>query len=511
MSEPEFENVAPDPSAMIESLRAYGYTLATAIADLIDNSIAAHATTIWIRMVWNGSDSWISIADDGAGMSQATLRDAMRLGSQNPTLERDSDDLGRFGLGLKTASLSQCRRLTVRSQSKGHNAWTRRWDLDYLARPETEGWCLLTSAADGSEDRLDFPHEAQHGTVVLWEQLDRLVGDGEQDDQGIRDHWLKLAEDLEQHLALVFHRFLESSPGRIKIFLNGNDIAPWNPFRATESGPHADILGEESRKVPGGVDGLVHFTGFVLPHKDRLGPELHAALSGPKGWNAQQGFYLYRNRRLIVFGSWLGLGGGRGWTQEEHYKLARIQLDIPNSMDHLWQLDVKKSSASPPPQISRWLQGLAQTVRKRAREVFAHRARHGPRPAAKREIARPWKSVTKAGGRAYRIDRKHEFIRAVHELVASEAQDELEAVLRILEETVPVEQIWLDRAEHPEDSITPFAGTAPNELTRIIQAAYGAIRRNKKASHDEAIGLLKAAQEFDSDEALAIIANLVDE
>lgn len=506
MRKVEFEEVAPDPSAMIESLRAYGYTLSTAIADLIDNSIAAHARTISIRMEWSGSDSWIAVADDGEGMDEETLRNAMRLGSTSPLVARHEDDLGRFGLGLKTASLSQCRRLTVRSRTGGSEAWTRRWDLDYLADAQTTGWHLLTSCAEGSDNRLELQHNT--GTVVLWEQLDRIVGQADVDDNRMQEHWLALAQDLEEHLAMVFHRYLEApaTAGRLRILLNGRTIEPWNPFFPGH--PATEKIGEQALEIPGEELGPVHFTGFVLPHKDKLGDELHTALRGPKGWNAQQGFYLYRNRRLIVAGSWLGIGGDRPWTQEEHYKLARIQLDIPNSMDHLWQLDVKKSSAAPPPRLRRELTGLAQQVRSRARAVFAHRGRYGPRAPAPAPLERPWKSVTLAGGRTYRIDRGHEVIRAVRARVQETAAQEFEATLRILEETVPVDQIWLDRAEHPEDFNQPFYGTQASELREIIEISYRLLRRNRARSHSAALGILMNAEEFASDEAQAIITTL---
>ena len=504
----QYEEVAPDPSAMIESLRAYGYTLSTAIADLIDNSIAAHASTVWIQMRWDGADSWISIADDGNGMDEVTLRDAMRLGSTSPLLQRDEDDLGRFGLGLKTASLSQCRRLTVRSRPDGNSDWTRRWDLDHLANPDTTGWHLLMSCADGSQERLSLPVDAQSGTVVLWEQLDRLVGDAEPDDERMKEHWFELAAELEEHLSMVFHRFLEAraNDGRLKILINGREISPWNPFY--QAHPATEKVGEQSLQRLSGVDGTVHFTGFVLPHKDKLGDQLHRDLRGPKGWNAQQGFYLYRNRRLIVSGSWLGL---ESWTQEEHYKLARIQLDIPNSMDHLWQLDVKKSSASPPPRLRKELTGLAQSVRRRAREVFAFRAKYGPRAQRRQETDRPWKSVKMAGGRTYRIDRQHELIRAVAKKVKQTAGREFETALRILEETVPVEQIWLDKAEHPEDFNQPFYGTGGSELRDIIETFYRLLRRNRAKSHEDAIAILGNSQEFTSDEAQSIIGTLEEE
>src|SRR5579872_5411751 len=127
-NKPDFDIVAPDASAMIESLRAFGYDLPTAIADLIDNSISAGAKNVWLNFRWNGPDSFISVADDGCGMSRTTLINAMRAGSRSPLDPRTPADLGRFGLGLKTASFSQCRRLTVASKEKKNSTCIRRWD-----------------------------------------------------------------------------------------------------------------------------------------------------------------------------------------------------------------------------------------------------------------------------------------------------------------------------------------------------------------------------------------------
>jgi hypothetical protein len=500
--EPAFELVSPDPSAMIESMRAYGYTLATAVADLIDNSVAAGASHVDVRMHWAGSDSWIRIADDGHGMDEDTLRNAMRLGSTSPLAERDSRDLGRFGLGLKTASLSQCRSLTVQSREAGRGDWVRRWDLDYLARPDTEGWRLLTSAQTGSEDRLALQWNT--GTVVLWEKLDRIVGAAGKDDVRTQNHFLRLAEGLEEHLGMVFHRFLGGTGRRLAIRLNGREVAAWDPFlenhAATQRTP------EEVLRIPDHPH-AIRVRGFVLPHKDRLGDEGHRRASGPKGWNAQQGFYLYRNERLIVAGSWLGLGASRPWTQEEHYKLARLRLDVPNSMDHLWQLDVKKSSATPPPSVADGLKGLAQTVRKDARSVFAHRGRYGKRKS-RQEVARPWKPRRIRGVRTYRIDRQHPVISALTAAVADVAREELEIALRIIEETVPIEQIWLDKSETPDDFASPFYEVANSELERVIQIAYRAIQRNRGLDHDETVEQLLSLEEFSGPDAQAIIGML---
>ena len=496
------EEVPPDALALIESMRAYGYTLPTAIADLVDNSIAAQAKHVWLHFHWSGTESFISIRDDGLGMSENTLRDAMRLGSQSPLVERDSTDLGRFGLGLKTASLSQCRRLTVASQTVPDSYAVRRWDLEFLSRHHSRGWHLLKDAHEESVSRVRPPDGTKRGTVVLWEVLDRLVGNAAADNLRVKRRFEQLIEDVEQHLALVFHRFLAGGPSRLHILINSNEVQPWDPFleqhQATQKTATEDVF-------LSGHDEPIRVRGFVLPHKDMLGDKAHRAASGPARWNAQQGFYVYRNRRLIVPGGWLGLGTDRRWTKEEHYKLARIRVDIPNSMDHYWQLDVKKSSAHPPTQVRDRLKGLAVTVRKQARDVFAHRGKHG-RGSRHAEVQRAWRVVRRDGLVQYQIDRAHPLI-TVLGATSKTVRDSLEALLRVIEETVPVEQIWLDAAEATDSPREPFQGNA-GHLRKAIELTYDAIRRNRDLSHTEAVATLLEREEYSSHEAKAIIGTL---
>ncbi len=138
---PEYEIATPRPGALIESLRSIGYDLPTAVADIIDNSLTASARQVDIVFHWAGANSWICILDDGIGMPDRKLFEAMRPGSQNPLQTRSSNDLGRFGLGLKTASFSQARRLTVITKTTRGSIAVREWDLDYVEREDE--WRLL--------------------------------------------------------------------------------------------------------------------------------------------------------------------------------------------------------------------------------------------------------------------------------------------------------------------------------------------------------------------------------
>lgn len=477
--------VRPNAAAMIESLRAYGYTLNTAIADLIDNSISAEARNIWINLVWRGDLSRVSILDDGKGMDELDLRNAMRPGSQNPLDDRDENDLGRFGLGLKTASFSQARSLTVASTTTESDVFVRRWDHDYVAK--SDDWSLLKTAADDTEDLVGGLGEMAQGTVVILNKLDRVVGGARENDEDARRDFYDRIGLLNAHLAMVFHRFLDA-PNPLKIYLNGDDeehrIRHWDPFLRNHMATRK-IQTETNQSRLGSVE----VEGFVLPHKDRLGPELHGVASGPGGWNDQQGFYVYRKKRLLVAGSWLGLGGrGRGWTKEEHYKLARIRIDIPGSLDSVWDIDVKKSSAKPPHRVKNWLQKYASDVRQQARQVFSHRGSHHNAPARK-DVIRLWKPSTRSGNRVYKIDRSHPLIKALKEK-AGNFGTEFSNVLRILEESVPVEKIWLDMAEKPDESNEPLGGLSESEIMDMVDGMISAISGPNRNADNSVVDLI---------------------
>lgn len=480
MTQPRYRQVPPKASAMIEALRGLGYSASTALADIIDNSISARARRVDLTFGWDGDNSFIAVLDDGRGMDAATLDRAMRLGDTNPLDQRHSDDLGRFGMGLKTASFSQCRRLTVASRQDG-SLNCLRWDLDFLASAPDDGWYLLEDPAPGSEKRLGPLNNLSNGTLVLWEQLDRVITPGfsEQD-------FLNLIDSVESHLAMVFHRYLEGPRPRLRIFINGQPVSAWDPFMtehpATFSSPVVRI-------------GAVTVQSHVLPHKDKLTAAEEASGAGPHGWTAQQGFYVYRHERLLLAGSWLGLGRGRSWTKEEPHRLARIRIDIPNSDDAAWKIDIRKSTARPPVGIREQLVTLAEDARARARRIFAHRG--VPTRIRGEPVTQAWRVDRFEGGIRYRIDQTHPAVVAVLEQAGSLAP-ELKAMLRIIEETVPVQRIWLDTAEGHETPRTGFSGETPAEVTRVLMTLYRAKILNKGMSPVEARRQLRQMQPFDN-------------
>jgi hypothetical protein len=370
-------------------------------------------------------------------MSETELREAMRLGSRSPREERATDDLGRFGLGLKTASFSQCRRLTVSSRRGEAPIYVRCWDLDVIQA--SKDWLVLDQAqSHASAVALGEP-PLSGGTVVLWELLDRIISNP--DGAGAHDHFLELVDHTYDHLAMVFHRFL-TGRGAAHISINGRRIKPWDPFltdhEATQVLPET-IIGDGQSQVV--------VRPYVLPHESKLTQEDHSAASGPRGWNAQQGFYVYRNRRLILAGSWLGM-----FQQEEHTKLARIQLDIQNAVDEIWSIDVRKATAAPPTIIRRPLRQIAQRTRQIARHVYGHR---GAKLARRLEgdIIPVWEERSNPDrGHTYRINRQHPLVKEA--MTAGTITPA--ALFRLIEETIPVNLITARFNENSLDQEAPF-------------------------------------------------------
>jgi len=434
-------------------MRAIGYTLETALADVVDNSVAAGAGRIAVDFHWDGPRSRIVVTDDGAGMTDEALREALRPGTQGPFAPRSARDLGRFGLGLKTASFSQGRRLTVLSKPAGGPVSYWIWDLDHVVR--TNRWELVRQPRPDAAffAALDA---SPSGTVVLWDALDRLTGHTAADNPRHRDAFLAHAQDVKQHLSMVFHRYLET--GRIHLRMNSHALEPWDPFLRD--------LKDTSLKPDEPLDGGVFAKGYVLPHHSLLTGERHRVAGGAEGWNARQGFYLYRNERLLVAGDWLGM-----FKKEEHYKLARIRVDIPATADADWHLDIKKCSARPPASLRADLERIAKYVRREAEEVYRTRAKATQR-ALPQEFTMVWLQKQRLGKRYYEINREHPL---VAKALTNPEPALLRHLLRLLEETVPVPLIAINESSQPDRQASPFEGVS-DELQAALKLVFEAMK-----------------------------------
>jgi hypothetical protein len=426
--------ITPTAAALIESLRGLGYSPETAIADLIDNSIAANSATIELELDWNDGNPVAGLLDDGSGMDRAILSEALRFGGTGPSSSRTKGDLGRFGLGLKTASLSQCRRLTIISRSAAQTC-SLVLDVDEIAK---RGWFAIELAALPDHPLVAKLRKLEHGTLVLWDRMDSLGGLS-----GLkRDAFYLRLQDIRAHLGMVFHRFLGDDARRVRILANGRPVRPWDPFQTK----HPSIIEMRSERIRYRGSAF-EIKPYVLPHRDRFTNDAeYEAAGGPGGWNARQGFYVYREKRLLVAGSWLGLGGARAWTRDESSRLARIQVDLPTEMDTDWRIDVRKSQAWPPGSLRTRLTAIAEHCRAQARDVFVWRGM-GPRGPAQGANNEPlWMTRTGPNGTNYRINRDHPALAAFSNGLKADRK-QFNALLTVIEQSVPVERIWLDISE----------------------------------------------------------------
>jgi hypothetical protein len=476
-----FEDAPPLAASTMNSLRGVGYAPGAALADLVDNSISAGANRVDLQFVADGADSYVTLLDNGCGMSGQELSYAMRIGCKNPLETRGAHDLGRFGMGLKTASLSQCRKFSVASRSQGHPVALRCWDLDRVEA--SNRWQLLCENPSLPAGVLEGLERQEQGTQVIWQDCDGLGARDKLDPEKFRRAFFRLVEGVEQHLRLFFHRFLEAD---LVLTLNGRRLKPWDPFMRS----HAATTSYPRQRI----EGDCYFQGFVLPHKDRLTPQEFEFGGGRDGWTAHQGFYIYRNERLLVAGSWLGLGDDRRWTKDESYRLARICLDISNSLDAEWNIDIKKSTAKPPERLRSKLTPLAEVIRGDARRVFAHRGSYGNSRSRVPVRCPIWHSTLRGDHHVYRLNREHPLLDSVRKALPGGSN--LEPLLRFIEETVPVQKIWLDVAEAGELSPEPFQASKGEEVNSVLIALFTALTVHEGYSAEEARHRLLGTEPF---------------
>jgi hypothetical protein len=415
----ELPPVAP---LLMQSLRAVGYTVQAALADLIDNSIAAGAKTIEIDVDASGQQ-YVATVDDGCGMGESTLIASMRFGSRDPRDARSGTDLGRFGLGLKTASLSQCRRFTVASIQDGLLSIAR-WDLDECERRGT-WWLERPQPPDVPTEVLDALHRKAHGTAVIWEKLDRLTA-ASGDTARVVD---RLMGDVADHLALAFHRFLSGEiVGPFSILLNGRPLPQLDPFLA------GHVRGQTLHAETFSVEGQdVSVSPFVLPFPSRLKPRELDRAGGREALKTGHGFYVYRGGRLVVPGGWF-----RIVPADELIRLARVRVDVPVALDHIWKVDIRKATAEPPPALRPHLRRIVGDVTTRSKKVYSHKGI-------------PWQGDThislwrrhdgREGAASWLINRQHPAVAAL--ISAGQPNSDVERMLKLLEASLPAHDIHL--------------------------------------------------------------------
>lgn len=377
------EEVIPAAGRTVNSLRDIGYELPQAIADLIDNSIEAEATEVRVDLIFEGADSWVRIADNGVGMDTDTITESLRIGSIR---DYGEDDLGKFGFGLKTASISQCRRVVVASRIAPQRARieARVFDLEHIER--VNKWEILILDPEDRPRALTEPLQTSTGTVVLWQALDRVLTYKDPEGHWARRKLLEQTEIVAQHLGMVFHRFLSGKVrGRrkVKIFVNDAAVEAWDPFCLGE--PSTESLEASYYQVVSeGSQGIVALHPYVLPGQSEFSDtNAWNRASGPNRWNNQQGLYIYRADRLIQWGGW-----NRLRTNDEHTKLARVSLDFSPELDAAFGINISKAIVKLPADLRDEIQPVIRQVCSAAQSRYRN-ADKPARPNRGRPAATP--------------------------------------------------------------------------------------------------------------------------
>jgi hypothetical protein len=455
------KELVPHPSALIESMRNMGYRPSTALADLVDNSITAGANKVSIELepAVGQQSGWARIEDNGRGMTRDELFSALRWGGDGPSTKRHPRDLGRFGLGLKTASFSMGKRLTVVSTRDG-KTHALRWDLAEIIR--TGKWLPIEGVhrADAPKlksDAQDSAKKTQDGTVVLITEIDKLRVDARTAAMESSNR-STLIKSITGHLRLVFHRFLERRS--LKLQFGAAQLRPWNLLGP--SGDSEELSWLKHEESLGG--NKVPIRTFVIPHHKELTPAQHEMLAGPYGWNAHQGFFVYRADRLIVHGGWLGFS-----KPEEHCKLARITIDLPNDVDESWGLDVIKSKITPPTILLGDVERIAAAARSEAKKRYRfHGEQEAPQAARAADDVGPtafWKQVHGKRDVCFRINRAHPLVEALIQSVADVRV--ADAFMHAFERLLPVSAIL----QQPAKSTHGVAAEpTEDELAQLVAA-----------------------------------------
>lgn len=439
----------PTASALMATARSFGnYDLAAALADLIDNSIQAQAGKVFIEFAPEENDVTVRIRDDGNGMNRDKLIAAMKPASSHPGETREKSDLGRFGWGLKSASLSQARILTVVSWQQRH-IYAARWNIDDL-----EDWSMDIFEGIDALKLLDAKPETLTGTEIIWTSSDRLfdTDSSASIDERLND---KIAHAKKQ-LSLVFHRYLAGEGDRkLQIFLQGAPLSPTDPFM--KSHPATQTVDEEIMRM--GNDKDVSFQIYILPHFSKLSTQEKSILGGDEGMVRNQGFYVYRNKRLIIYGTWFRLV-----PHGELSQLMRVRIDLPNSLDSEWKITVDKSDAQLPLMLKKRLREVVSKFSRKSTGV--HRRKGVDLSKMGREPI--WKRNAHNGRIRYLINRDHPIIEEL--LLEQHAESVASDTLRLIESFLPTDSLIKDSSDGKEGVVQ--AMTDPAEYESLINACF---------------------------------------
>lgn len=460
----------PSAKVLINAIRSIGYSFSTAVADIIDNSISAEANKVIIESDPLDEEPFFYILDNGFGMNEEELKNAMLFGSNRDWKKENKEDLGKFGLGLKSASLSQCKNFIVASKKFGRiNAM--KFDLNVIE--SNNKWEL--QKLDNSEIDfligIDKLNEFKAGTIVIWNDFDKI--EKTKFEESFRD----LVKNSKKHSELVFHRFYED----IEIYYNGKRIEQRDPFlsssKATQKGRNNQIKVENT---------FIEITPYTLPYANTLKSEEKKLLGlsdNKKSIYDDQGFYIYRNKRLIVWGSWLRMG-----IRSEFNKLARVKVDIPTELDDIWMLDVKKSSAKIPDSIKDALKYSVEDSIVRSRKVIRY-------PGEKEQKAdfKIWNRIKQREGNvSYEINKENPLLNTILNKLDDEGEKLFSLLLKQLEEFIPKHSIHNDNA----DAINIVNGTEKEDKKEMMEQVVLILKNFKKDQREDMVNILVKMEQY---------------
>lgn len=468
-----YTDMPPYAPTLMESTRAIGYSIEAAIADIIDNSVTAKAGRVDIDFFPIG-EAYISILDDGCGMSEERLISAMQYGSKDPLDEREEYDLGRYGLGMKTASLSQCRILTVITKQNGVVSGAQ-WNLDHVKKAESWSLIILDDAEFNNYPSYDKLVSLENGTLVIWQDLDKFAI-GEND---IAEAFSRKMMLIREHLSLVFHRYLSGEQGLKKLDIRMNELSidPHDPFLSKKS---TQLMDEETIVVRGSK---VKVKPYILPHVSKLTQKELKALGGKEGLRKQQGFYVYRNKRLLVWGTWFRL-----MRQGDLSKLARVQVDIPNSLDDLWTLDIKKSTATPPEDVKQNLAVIIEKISEGSKRTWTYRGKKETRD----DVIHMWnRMVSREGGIFYEINADYPMIEALVSEYPG-IRSKLDVLLKQISMSLPLNSLYIDLTN--DEKLANDSDTATQDIIALVKTIV--LQQSNVADRYAMIESLKLAEPF---------------
>ncbi|PAE23880.1 ATP-binding protein [Bacillus sp. 7894-2] len=471
------ETVLTRPSAapVIQALRSIGYNASTAIADLVDNSLDARAVKIHINFAYGESDGMITISDNGSGMDEEMLQTAMNIGSKDPRAKRGANELGRFGMGLKTASFSLGKRLSVLSKKDGvYNE--RCWDLDHVS--ECNEWQLYTKIPAEVRSKMG-EIESESGTIVCIDKLDRFMGFGGKRKLKETSFYNKVAR-INRHLEFVFHSILEKS--EVQMFINGKEIVPWDPFMHY----HPNTM-EGEMQILRINENRIKVQYFILPHASHLTEPEYKMAGGYKGWRDHQGLYIYRENRLLYFGDWMGL-----FPKDAASQLARVRIDLPNAADSDWQVDIKKSGINLPEDAKRRLEAISAIARKVSRDIFYFRTQPGPRNPSIKGSLNTWEQSGSEDGPQFILNRNHPILSELLKNLDDENAKLLNLYLKFVQLGSPSNII--DSPKVPEEEVQDVPDSQ-KEL--VIQFASSMLKLNVAENEEQLFNILLTQPAFD--------------